>query len=190
MMPLYDGTLSDWAYSTPADIQRCFCSLLRALDFLSSRGLVHRDVKPGNIFWKRRAGVGQFALGDLHTVAPPPARGDAGTFVFQPPEVLARDTRWSPASDLWSLALSIGTALTGDNARFPTEMWGSVATREAAAAAQPREWDRRREALRRAVVAAGMSPAASWVLRRLLSLDPRLRGTAAEALADLARGQA
>ncbi|KAK0627194.1 kinase-like domain-containing protein [Immersiella caudata] len=89
--------------------------MLRALAYLDSQSMVHRDVKPDNILYRRiERHRGQhsyhFELGDLglcdSTVHIQP--GVAGTTVYMAPEV-ARQGQPTPKSDVWSL--------------FMTELW-------------------------------------------------------------------
>eukprot|EP01059_Diplonema_ambulator_P001195 TRINITY_DN1094_c0_g1_i8.p1 TRINITY_DN1094_c0_g1~~TRINITY_DN1094_c0_g1_i8.p1 ORF type:complete len:463 (+),score=79.36 TRINITY_DN1094_c0_g1_i8:210-1391(+) len=68
LMPLYDGTLEDYCDSGPLDdamLLRLLLHIGRALAFLHDhKSCVHRDVKPGNILYKRKP-VPTFILGDF-----------------------------------------------------------------------------------------------------------------------------
>jgi hypothetical protein len=94
---------------------RVWASIAGALDAAHSRGVLHRDVKPGNVVLD--------ADGQAHLIDFGIARqaGDAtltaagfvlGTPDFLPPEVAAGG-RATPAADSWQLAATIGFALTG-----------------------------------------------------------------------------
>lgn len=152
--------------------------LLRGLAALHARGVVHRDVKPGNLLV---ASEGRYKLGDLGlarsivsdetqlTIGNAPV----GTLDYLAPEqVLGRDAE--TRSDLYSAGLVLLEALTGKPA-FPTH--GSLASL-LQRVQQPAPVSRR--------LVPGLPRWLARFLRRLLERDPDRRyGSAAEALADL-----
>ncbi|KAK1754090.1 serine/threonine protein kinase [Echria macrotheca] len=115
-MDLCDGSLRSLATSLgplPAAITDVLLEhMLQALAYLDSQSMVHRDVKPENILYRRiERHRGQhsyhFELGDLglcdNTVHIQP--GVAGTTVYMAPEV-ARQGQPTPKSDVWSLYMT------------------------------------------------------------------------------------
>jgi len=107
------GTLDDVAAA------RVWSSIAGALDAAHGHGVLHRDVKPGNIVLD--------ADGQAHLIDFGIARktGDAtltatgfvlGTPDFLPPEVAAGG-RATPQSDSWQLAATVGYALCGQPPR-------------------------------------------------------------------------
>jgi eukaryotic-like serine/threonine-protein kinase len=107
------GTLDDVAAA------RVWSSIAGALDAAHGQGVLHRDVKPGNIVLD--------ADGQAHLIDFGIARktGDAtltatgfvlGTPDFLPPEVAA-GARATPQSDSWQLAATVGYALCGQPPR-------------------------------------------------------------------------
>ena len=107
------GTLDDVAAA------RVWSSIAGALDAAHGHGVLHRDVKPGNIVLD--------ADGQAHLIDFGIARktGDAtltatgfvlGTPDFLPPEVAA-GARATPQSDSWQLAATVGYALCGQPPR-------------------------------------------------------------------------
>jgi hypothetical protein len=107
------GTLDDVAAA------RVWASIAGALDAAHDQGVLHRDVKPGNIVFD---GDGQAHLIDFGIAR---RTGDAtltatgfvlGTPDFLPPEVAAGG-RATPQADSWQLAATIGFALCGQPPR-------------------------------------------------------------------------
>ncbi|URD80515.1 hypothetical protein MUK42_02429 [Musa troglodytarum] len=87
------------------------CDVLRGLDYLHSRGVVHCDVKGRNVLI---GSDGRAKIADLGCARR--IRGDCqrlrGTPVFMAPEV-ARGEEQGPAADLWALGCTIIEMATG-----------------------------------------------------------------------------
>lgn len=94
---------------------RIWAAVAGALDAAHSRGVMHRDVKPGNVV------VDSGGLAHLIDFGIARATGDAtmtiAGFVLGTPDFLAPEVacgeRATPASDAWQLAATISYALTG-----------------------------------------------------------------------------
>ena len=100
--------------------------LARALEHLKSQRLVHRDVKPANIFLRRQgsrwhAKLGDFGVmkwGDFHaalatgtlTVV---AQKGLGTLKYMSPEQAIRPDEVTIKSDIWSLGITLYELFTG-----------------------------------------------------------------------------
>jgi tetratricopeptide (TPR) repeat protein len=90
-------------------------SLLAALDFLHNHGVVHRDVKSGNVFLKDD---GRVMLMDLGLAGDPvdpltTTLGDVmGTYAYMAPEQIA-GAEMDRRADLYSLGVSLFEALVG-----------------------------------------------------------------------------
>lgn len=69
IMELFDTNLSRWLYTRPprAEKMKALCEVLKALTYLCDLGLVHGDIKPGNILVRvtRDGKLKSLALGDL-----------------------------------------------------------------------------------------------------------------------------
>jgi len=112
---LYDeGTLLDRVRRggpmTQAEVIAIGVDLATALATLHQLGVVHADVKPENVF----SGRGEWVLGDLGSAWLRASRGPAASLTppYAAPEVW-RGASPTPASDLYSLALTMLFAVTG-----------------------------------------------------------------------------
>jgi tetratricopeptide (TPR) repeat protein len=144
-----------------------------ALDHAHAEGVVHRDVKPGNVLL-RRDGVTK--LVDLGIATAQDATRLTrsgivlGTAAYMAPEQL-EGGRTTPATDVYALAVVAYEALTGERARegrTPMEIAHRVAT------SPPPDL---RDAL------PGASPQAAEVLKQGMASDPRDRPRSAGELA-------
>ena len=94
--------------------------LARALAHVHAKGLVHRDVKPANVFV---AGDGRLRLGDFGLVRRSAAPGTSvaitrsgeslGTPAFLAPEQVDGAREAGPAADLYGLGATLSTLITG-----------------------------------------------------------------------------
>ncbi len=118
----------------PRRAVRVISGVARALDHAHEQGVVHRDVKPGNVLLGSNGAVKLADLG-IATAASHTriTRSDVvlGTAAYMAPEQLGGH-RPSPASDIYSLAAVAFEALTGVKARrgrTPLEIAHSIANR-------------------------------------------------------------
>lgn len=99
----------------PADVARIGLDVARALGVAHQRGIVHRDVKPGNILLARdgRALVTDFGIARLADDAEGSVPGTIlGSVQYFSPEQ-ARGDATTPASDVYGLGLVLYESLTG-----------------------------------------------------------------------------
>eukprot|EP01013_Petalomonas_cantuscygni_P003399 TRINITY_DN1358_c0_g1_i1.p1 TRINITY_DN1358_c0_g1~~TRINITY_DN1358_c0_g1_i1.p1 ORF type:complete len:499 (-),score=35.52 TRINITY_DN1358_c0_g1_i1:373-1746(-) len=166
--------------------RRAAACVVRALRYMHSERLVHRDVKPGNMMWvdasslpcplypanpeegldAPAAGPGRdcaVKLGDFGTVRDvSPMNTDIGTLAYMSPE----DVRCEPA-DVWSLGVSMSHYLRGE---LP---WAGTSHR-----AVFEEWatmKRTNSPPERAT--RGLFPWAADFVRKCMTVDPDLRPT-------------
>ncbi|HEX2070830.1 MAG TPA: serine/threonine-protein kinase [Thermoleophilaceae bacterium] len=111
-----EGAVSD------RDVARIGAALCEALEHAHARGVVHRDVKPGNVMVlaEPAAGAGfakltDFGIARLATGDALTATGDiVGTLAYMAPEQ-AEGRAVGPEGDVYSLALTLYEAWTGSN---------------------------------------------------------------------------
>lgn len=115
-----DGTLeagikADPAYFRQPGIVRSFLEkLLMALTHSHSKGIVHLDMKPGNVLLKdnrQNLVVSDFGLARVIMHDEPVSNIGGGTLYYQAPEQLER--RSSKKSDVWGLACTVTAMVTG-----------------------------------------------------------------------------
>jgi eukaryotic-like serine/threonine-protein kinase len=114
------------------DVARIGSALCEALAHAHARGVIHRDVKPGNVMVvdEPAAGAGFAKLADFgvaHMASGDPLTrtGDVvGTLAYMAPEQ-AEGAHATPACDVYSLALTLYEAWTGEN---PVRAAGPLAT--------------------------------------------------------------
>ncbi|MEO8570536.1 MAG: serine/threonine-protein kinase [Chloroflexota bacterium] len=124
----------------PADAARIGLDVARALGVAHIRGIVHRDVKPGNILLARdgRAVVTDFGIARLGADAEGAVPGTTlgSVHYFSPEQAAGLAT--TAASDVYSLGLVLYEALTGQRAWSGATTAALAAVRIGAAPPSPR----------------------------------------------------
>jgi serine/threonine protein kinase len=146
VMDLVEGTsLEDhrmaWGGALPVEeVVQIGEQLLDALAAAHERGIVHRDIKPGNLLWSggARLTVLDFGIAHLRRAAWGPSDtlqgGLLGTPAYMPPEQ-ARG-RWDEVdavSDVWSAGATLFTLISGrlpHEGGTPNELMASAMARE------------------------------------------------------------
>lgn len=81
--------------------------LARGLQFISRRKVVHRDIKPDNIFNKKELGTMIYKLGDFGFAVKKQINQDiVGTPIFMSPELFREETYGSEV-DVWAYGLLV-----------------------------------------------------------------------------------
>ncbi|OLT18224.1 hypothetical protein BJF79_17315 [Actinomadura sp. CNU-125] len=143
----------------PARVAAIGLDLLDALRTAHAAGVVHRDVKPGNVLLPpNRAVLTDFGIA---TVAGDETITQTGAIIGSPaylaPEQ-ARRQKASPASDLWSLGATLYAAVEGRPPYKRADVWGVMGALLADEPDPPR-------------LAGALTPVLSGLLRR----DPEQR---------------
>ncbi|TDB92056.1 serine/threonine-protein kinase [Actinomadura sp. 7K534] len=147
---------------TPQAAAQIGLQVLDALDAAHEKGVVHRDVKPGNVLL---AEDGRVVLTDfgIASIEADPGLTRTGTFVGSPgyiaPERL-REQPGGPESDLWSLGATLYAAVEG---RPPFERESSMATLGAVLTEEPAPPQR----------AGSLSPLLWYLLQKEPSARPK-----------------
>lgn len=192
--PSLDDVLERHGALDPREIARIGAQVMDALDAAHQVGVLHRDVKPGNVLldnWGHRpgrsdAGGGRVVLTDFG-IASIEAPGDGatthltrsgelvGSLDYLPPE-RAQGQDPTPASDIWSLGMTLYAAVEGGGAPFRrTSVWSTLTAIVTEALPEPRR-------------AGPLTP----VLHALMAKNPADRPSAAQArdlLAAVAEGR-
>lgn len=109
-----------------AEIKGLVLEMIAALEHAHGVGVIHRDIKPGNILLTEggHVKVTDFGLAKLHETdaGATVTKGIAGTLHYMSPEQVKGERNLDGRSDLYSLGMTIYEALTG---RLPFERGGS-----------------------------------------------------------------
>ncbi|MEW6365043.1 MAG: serine/threonine-protein kinase [Acidobacteriota bacterium] len=137
VMEYVDGQpLESWADAHPFDLSDIFClteHLANALDYAHAKGIVHRDIKPGNIMIPRDNVVAAAKLTDfgiaklLDASALTQTGGSLGTIEYMSPEQVA-EAPVDARSDVWGLAV-VAHQLIAGNLPFEAETYPEVLMR-------------------------------------------------------------
>ncbi|MFD9648184.1 serine/threonine-protein kinase, partial [Streptomyces sp. NPDC059082] len=169
--PSLDDVLGERGTVEPAEAARIGARVLEALAAAHDVGVLHRDVKPGNILLDPS---GRVVLTDFGIATrEDPGDGSAthltrsgeivGSLDFLAPErALGQDP--GPASDVWALGATLYAAVEGASPFRRTSTWSTLAAIVTEPLPEPRR-------------AGALAP----VLSRLLDKDPAARPTAREA---------
>jgi serine/threonine-protein kinase len=149
----------------PQEAVRIFEQVLRGVEHIHARGVIHRDLKPGNIFLARDGTVKLMDFG-VARILNDRDLGQRGTMVgtllyIAPEQINGRET--DCRSDIYTLGISLFEAVTG---RLPFERRTDYALMHAhvqEAPPRPRQFQRR------------LPPALEWVILKAIEKEPDRR---------------
>ncbi|KAF3699256.1 Serine/threonine-protein kinase stk11 [Channa argus] len=109
-----------------ANVKKYFCQLIDGLEYLHSQGIVHKDIKPGNLLLTTDGALKISDLGVAEALHPfaedDTCRTSQGSPAFQPPEIAnGLDTFSGFKVDIWSAGVTLYNITTslypfeGDN---------------------------------------------------------------------------
>jgi serine/threonine-protein kinase len=151
----------------PSTAARLVQQIASGLDRIHRAGMVHRDVKPGNVLVEGDRAV-LADLGFCHLLADDGTAPPNGTFCTVAPEVIHQDSKCAPTTDVYSLAATAFYLLSGE---YPIDHRASrQAQHDQIVAGSIRE-------LR--TIAPHVSRAVGAVVRKSLNRDPTKRHTSA-----------
>lgn len=171
--PSLDDVLAERGALDPREAAAIGAELMDALDAAHRAGVLHRDVKPGNVLMERG---GRVVLTDFG-IASMDATGDeamtkltrsgeiVGSLDYLPPE-RAQGREPGPASDIWSLGMTLYAAVEGTSPFRRTSVWSTLSAIVSEPLPEPRR-------------AGPLTP----VLLALMAKEPEARPTAGQARA-------
>ncbi|GHF20803.1 MULTISPECIES: serine/threonine-protein kinase [Streptomyces] len=182
--PSLDDVLAERGTLEPHEAAAIGAKLMDALDAAHRAGVLHRDVKPGNVLLERGGRVvltdfgiaAMDASGDDDAMAKLTRSGEiVGSLDYLPPE-RARGREPGPASDIWSLGMTLYAAVEGASPFRRTSVWSTLTAIVQEPLPEPRR-------------AGPLAP----VLQALTAKEPEQRPTADQArrmLEEVAAGRA
>ncbi|MCX5381508.1 serine/threonine-protein kinase [Streptomyces sp. NBC_00091] len=173
--PSLDDVVSQRGALDPYEAAAIGAKLMDALDAAHRAGVLHRDVKPGNVLLERGGrvvltdfGIATMETSDDEAMAKLTRSGElVGSLDYLPPE-RAQGREPGPASDIWSLGMTLYAAVEGVSPFRRTSVWSTMAAIVAEPLPEPRR-------------AGALAP----VLLALMAKEPEHRPTADQARAML-----
>ncbi|CAG8546985.1 533_t:CDS:2 [Diversispora eburnea] len=107
----YDVSLFDMVYNrgelTEAEVRLYMIQLIDAISYMHDSNILHRDLKPDNIFMSDDLDlrVGDFGLSTEFTSTDERARTPCGTLPYMAPEMLKPEVGYRYEADIWAIGV-------------------------------------------------------------------------------------
>ncbi|MGW0750954.1 serine/threonine-protein kinase [Streptomyces sp. NPDC002587] len=173
--PSLDDVLAERGVLAPHEAAAIGAELMDVLDAAHRAGVLHRDVKPGNVLMEHGGrvvltdfGIASMEAGEDDAMAKLTRSGEiVGSLDYLPPE-RAQGREPGPASDIWSLGMTLYATVEGTSPFRRTSVWSTLSAIVGEPLPEPRR-------------AGALAP----VLRALMAKEPESRPTADQARAML-----
>ncbi len=100
------------------DIKRYIAQILLGVEYMHSKKIIHRDIKPGNILWQPPVGrsPGNVKICDFGMSKDTTTQGDQTPRVvtcwYRAPEICVGETTYTEKSDMWSVGMVLFEMIT------------------------------------------------------------------------------
>ena len=111
---LYENIKSSYPYSL-TDLKYIIKNILQAIEFLHSKGIIYRDLNPGNILISDEKNVKLVDFGLTKPDEQIPHSPLIGSKSYFAPEIIIHSSSYNKSCDLWSVGCIICSMLIGNN---------------------------------------------------------------------------